>query len=87
MDYSLTLVYDVESENLRFERRLSEMIIPRHEDLSLFNYFEDLQIQAYKTSTLPQSIFFDEQKQSMVKNLEVPEQFQEQKSIIDRADV
>ena len=87
MDYSLTLVYDVESEDLRFERRLSELIIPRHEDLSLFNYFRELQIQAYKPSTLPHSIFFDEWKQCMVKKLQVPELFQEQKSIINQADV
>ena len=87
MDYSLTLVYDVESEDLRFERRLSEMIIPRHEDLSLFNYFKDLKVQVYKPSTLPQSIFFDEQKQCMVKKLRVPALFQELESIIDQADV
>ena len=32
LDYSLTLVFDMETEDLKFERRVGEMIVPHTED-------------------------------------------------------
>ena len=67
LDYSLTLVFDMETEVLKFERRVGEMIVPHTEDQYMRSYVDDLGIRELTQVTMPVSAFYDDQNSHAVR--------------------
>ena len=68
-------MYDPETDELKFERRNSVLIVARADDASLATYVKDLQIVGLSPDNLPQSLLFDTETQSMVQDLPQPRNF------------
>lgn len=82
LDYSLTLVFDMETEDLKFERRVGEMIVPHTEDRTMRSYVDDLGISELTQVTMPVSAFYDDQNSHAVRELEIPNRFEQKKGTI-----
>ena len=82
LDYSLTLVFDMETEDLKFERRVGEMIVPHTEDRTMRSYVDDLGISELTQVTMPVSAFYDDQNSHAVRELEIPNKFEQKKGTI-----
>ena len=74
----------METEDLKFERRVGEMIVPHTEDQSMRSYVEDLGIRELTQVTMPVSSFYDDQKSHAVRKLEIPNKFEQKKGAILR---
>ena len=78
----MTLVFDMETEDLKFERRVGEMIVPHTEDRTMRSYVDDLGISELTQVTMPVSAFYDDQNSHAVRELEIPNRFEQKKGTI-----
>ena len=72
----------METEDLKFERRVGEMIVPHTEDRTMRSYVDDLGISELTQVTMPVSAFYDDQNSHAVRELEIPNRFEQKKGTI-----
>ena len=72
----------METEDLKFERRVGEMIVPHSEDQSMRSYVDDIGITELTQITMPVSTFYDDRKSHAVRELEIPNKFEQNKGTI-----
>ena len=72
----------METEVLKFERRVCEMIVPHTEDQYMRSYVDDLGIRELTRVTMPVSAFYDDQNSHAVRELEIPKKFEKKKGTI-----